>query len=500
MIRHFHELDVPVEVLVIDWQHWHYLGDWSFWQSECWPDPTAMVKEISSYGTHTMISAWPRVDPHSSHYAEMSALKLLTTRSNGSELMSADGSGYIYDAFNPAAREYVWNALLAGYVSHGIQLFWLDAAEPEQSRPGLQWWNGHSDLEVGMAWVIQHQLMIFEGSLSSGIHEDQIIQLVRHGWVGSSLSNSFIWSGDVQSSWESLQVQVKVAPNVQLSGLHWWATDIGGYFGGHFADADFNELLVRWFQWGAFLPIFRTHGHREPSEENEPLCGGGGGPNELWIYQHEAEIRAIIALRELIRPYVEYHLLQASLHGVPILQPMWSAAAAAAAAHLTAKHGLSQPPITHSFPPSPSSPLSVCVGTTSRTPPASTSLWRLSSCSAQPSSLPLSSTPWGTPPLRAAALCISPLCPQVRAGCTSTLVTATRGVSPFRATTPYRHSPCSCAFPPITRTQASLTGSSSSKRSSSHCSHPNTRKLPLRRARETSTSLDMEERVGGDDV
>ena len=320
--RHFHALSIPVTVLVIDWQHWHYLGDWTFWLPQCWPDPTAMVKELSSYGMHTMISAWPRVDPRSSHYAEMSALRYLTVNATGHELNSADGSGPIYDAFNPYAREYVWNALLQGYVSHGIQLFWLDAAEPEQSRPGLQWWSGHSDLEVGMAWTIKHQTMIYEGSLTSGIHEDKIIQLVRHGWIGSNLLNTLVWSGDVQSNWATLMVQVKMAPNVQLSGLHWWATDIGGYFNGRFADPDFNELLVRWFQWGAFLPIFRVHGHREPSEENE-ACGGGGGPNELWTYQHETEIAAVIALRESIRPYVEFHLRVASMTGVPILQPMW---------------------------------------------------------------------------------------------------------------------------------------------------------------------------------
>ena len=320
--RHFHAIGVDVGVLVIDWQHWHYLGDWSFYLAQCWPDPTAMVKEISSYGMHTMISAWPRVDTHSSHYSDMSRLRYLTTNASGHELISADGGAIIYDAFNPAAREYVWKALLEGYVTHGIQLFWLDAAEPEQSLPGRQWWNGHSDLEVGMAWVIKHQTMIYEGSLASGIHEDQVISLVRHGWVGSALLNAFIWSGDLQSSWDAYTIQVKMAPNTQLSGLYWWATDIGGYNNGRFADASFNELLVRWFQWGAFLPIFRTHGHREPSEENGP-CGGGGGPNELWTYQHEAEIAAVIVLREAIRPYVEYHLRQASLTGVPILQPAW---------------------------------------------------------------------------------------------------------------------------------------------------------------------------------
>ena len=320
--RHFHDIDVAVGVIVIDWQHWHYLGDWSFYLPQCWPDPTAMVKELSSYGMHTMISAWPRVDPMSSHYPDMSRLRFLTTNASGFEMQSDGDNGFIYDAFQPAAREYVWKALLEGYVSHGIQLFWLDAAEPEQSLPGQQWWDGHSDLEVGMAWVIKHQTMVYEGSLTSGIPRDDVIMLARHGWVGSNLLNAFVWSGDLASTWDAFQIQVKLAPNTQLSGLHWWATDIGGYFGGHYADADFNELLVRWFQWGAFLPIFRTHGHRDPSEEGE-LCGGGGGPNELWTYQHEDEIAAVIAMREVIRPYVEYHLLQASLTGIPILQPMW---------------------------------------------------------------------------------------------------------------------------------------------------------------------------------
>jgi alpha-D-xyloside xylohydrolase len=320
--KHLHDLRVPVQVLVIDWQHWQYLGDWQFWKAECWPDPTAMVKQISSYGMHTMISAWPRVDLNSIHYKEMSRLKYLTTAANGSEVLTDDHC-IIYDAFNPAAREYVWKALLEGYVSHGIQLFWLDAAEPERSRPGLQWWGGKSDREVGMAWVIKHQQMIYEGALSSGIPRDDTIMLSRHGWIGSNLFNAFVWSGDLTSTWDNLLIQVKLAPNVQLSGLHWWATDIGGYSEGKWQDPDFGELLLRWFQWGAFLPLFRVHGHRSPDEEAS-LCGISGGPNELWTYLYQEEIASVIALRESIRPYVEYHLLQASLTGVPILQVIHS--------------------------------------------------------------------------------------------------------------------------------------------------------------------------------
>ena len=319
---HFAELQVPVEVFVIDWQHWQYLGDWTFYSRQCWPDPTAMVEQISSYGMHTMISAWPRVDTKSIHYPDMSARKYLTVDAQGKELISADGVSIVYDAFKPEAREYFWHALLSGYVQHGIQLFWLDAAEPEQSLPGQQWWNGKSDREVGMAWTVYHARSIFEGSIASGIPESEVIMLARHGWIGSVLFNAFVWSGDTDSSWPSFNVQVRLAPNVALSGLHWWATDIGGYNSGQYMSADFNELLVRWFQWGAFLPVFRVHGHRQPSEDNGP-CGGGGGPNELWTYQHQNEIAAMIAIRQVIRPYVEAQLMVASETGVPIVQPMW---------------------------------------------------------------------------------------------------------------------------------------------------------------------------------
>ena len=177
---HFHALHVPVQVLVIDWYHWHFLGDWSFWLPLCWPDPTAMVRQLSSYGMHTMITVWPRVDPQSSHYADMSRLKYLTTTADDSELVSSDGSSLIYDAFNPDARAYVWKAIVSGYVRYGLQLFWLDEAEPDASQSGLQWWGGKSDLEVGMAWTIQHLRMIHDGSLSSSVPQSELIILTRH--------------------------------------------------------------------------------------------------------------------------------------------------------------------------------------------------------------------------------------------------------------------------------------------------------------------------------
>ena len=230
----FHRRHVPLTVYVIDAGSWRYLGDWSFADtSNCWQDVTAMVQTLAGYGMHVMTSAWPRLDPNSSHYAEFASNGWLTKDGQGRDLVNAqDGHTFLYNAFDPAARQALWSALVSGYVQYGIQLFWLDAAEPEGSRPGEQWWSGRSDREIGMAWSLHHSRMIWEGSLAAGIPVSSIIVLSRHGWVGSPLTNTFVWSGDTHSTWEAFNTQVRLAPNVGISGIHWWATDIGGYYSG----------------------------------------------------------------------------------------------------------------------------------------------------------------------------------------------------------------------------------------------------------------------------
>jgi alpha-D-xyloside xylohydrolase len=315
--RQFQAIPLNVSMLVIDYLHWDWLGDWSFGYGQtCWPNPSSMTSELSSFGIHSMISVWPRLDPHSKHYPDMSRLKYLTTDANGGEL-SQDGNLLLYDPFIPEARAYLWNALVEGYGQNGIQHYWLDACEPEGVIPGKTWWGGKSELEVGMTWILKHQQMVWDGA-----QDNNTLMLTRSAWIGSSKYNAVVWSGDLESTWDSFVTQVKLAPNVQLSGLHWWATDIAGYRDGYYEDSGFNELLVRWYQWGVFLPIFRTHGHRQPSADSNQ-CGPSGGPNELWTYMHQTEIQAMMVLRESIRPYVEEHLLVASITGVPILQPMW---------------------------------------------------------------------------------------------------------------------------------------------------------------------------------
>ncbi|MBX7145920.1 MAG: PDZ domain-containing protein, partial [Alphaproteobacteria bacterium] len=150
----------------------------------------------------------------------------------------------------------------------------------------------------------------------------EIIMLSRQAWIGSHLINVAVWSGDIDSSWEELLKQIKVAQNVALSGIYWWTTDIGGYRPVGLDDNEFQELILRWFQFGAFCPLFRLHGYRHPPlPDNE--CGSSGGHNEIWLFNYSSQIIDIILLRESLRDYVEYHLNISHENGTPILRPMF---------------------------------------------------------------------------------------------------------------------------------------------------------------------------------
>jgi alpha-D-xyloside xylohydrolase len=314
----YHDRQIPVSIIVIDWFHWTAMGDWKF-NTSCWPNVSQMVDQLNSYGMKVMVSVWPHVTEQSENFLTMKNAGLLTHDANGSAI-SGYSNYYISDQFNPATRRFIWDKVKQHYYDYGIKTYWLDADEPERSRPGLQWWYDRHDEEIAMVWVREHQRTFYDGLKEQG--EQDIIMLSRQTWVGSQTLNVAVWSGDINSLFSELLVQIRVAQNVALSGIYWWTTDIGGYGGGNLTDDRFQELLLRWFQFGAFCPIFRLHGHRIPDlPRNE--CGFSGGNNEVWLFKYSSQIIDIIKLRESLRGYVEYHLNIASQNGTPILRPMF---------------------------------------------------------------------------------------------------------------------------------------------------------------------------------
>jgi len=314
---------LPIDIFIIDWKHWIHLGDWSF-NPACWPDPTGLVSTLREHGTRTMVSVWPLVESASKNYPTMTKDGYLVHDKQGNQ-PGFHGGQFLYDPFNDDARTFVWNQVKAGYYDNGIKIYWLDASEPERYLPdqsGQYYYKLGRDLQIGMAFPLWHQMTFHDGLISAG--ETDVLVLSRSAWAGSQRLGVAVWSGDITSAFSELAIQVRVAQNMAMSGIYWWTTDIGGYHSGNINDPVFQELIVRWFQFGAFCPIFRLHGHRQP-EDPASNCGDSGGPNEVWMFGETAftVISKIILLREQLREYVMDQMRLAASNGIPVLRPMF---------------------------------------------------------------------------------------------------------------------------------------------------------------------------------
>jgi alpha-D-xyloside xylohydrolase len=319
----YYSRNLPVDVIIIDWQHWIHLGDYSF-NPACWPDPSSLVSELRNHGTRTMVSIWPLVEGSSKNYDTMKNDGYFVHDASGNQPAFHAGT-YIYDPFNADARKFVWTQVKAGYYDNGIKMYWLDADEPERFTPdqsGQYYYKLGRDLQVGMAFPLMHQQTFFDGLHSVG--ETDVLLLSRNAWAGTQRLGAAVWSGDVHSTFDELSLQVRVAQNMAMSGIYWWTTDIGGYAGGNIEDPVFQELIVRWFQFGAFCPIFRLHGHRQP-EDPPSQCGGSGGFNEVWKFGDTAYnvISKVILLREQLRGYIMDQMKLAASQGIPVLRPIF---------------------------------------------------------------------------------------------------------------------------------------------------------------------------------
>jgi alpha-D-xyloside xylohydrolase len=328
--REYKRRGLPLSVIVCDYFHWTRQGEWRFDPAE-WPDPQAMVDELRELGVELMVSIWPTVNPNSDNYQEMDRRGLLVRNLSGLPLHHAfwdkgtDGHAFMrfYDSTSPEARRYIWEKVTEGYGRYGIRAFWLDACEPEilaDNPEGARYHLGQGS-EVQGVYPREHARGFYEGLHASGEHE--VLLLCRSAWAGSQRFGAAVWSGDIESTFEALAAQIPAGLNMGISGIPWWTTDIGGFRNGDPTTAYFQELVVRWFQFGTFCPLFRLHGVREPG----PLVGSDqtGAPNEVWSFGEEAYalIREQLALRERIRPYVMQQMATASASGLPPMRALF---------------------------------------------------------------------------------------------------------------------------------------------------------------------------------
>lgn len=316
---------LPMSVIVVDFFHWAIMGAWDF-DPECWPDPEAMVRELEEMGIETMVSIWPTVNGDAPLFQEMLDRGYLVRADNNHPVFmrftdTYAGVKYLHfvDFTNPDARKFVWEQARKNYYDRGVRLFWLDECEPEV-RPydnhNMRYFPGNGG-KVSSLYPLYEEKAFYEGMKEAG--EELPINLCRSAWAGSQKYGACVWSGDVFSDFATLSDQIKNGLNMAMAGIPWWTTDIGGFFGGNIDDPVFRELLVRWFQWGVFCPVFRLHGFRNSMDVKF------GGDNEVWSFGDENYeiLKEYLSMRERLRPYIKEQMKRAHETGVPMMRPLF---------------------------------------------------------------------------------------------------------------------------------------------------------------------------------
>lgn len=327
--REYKRRGLPLDLIVIDFFHWPRQGEWKF-DPTYWPDPAAMVHELKEMGVELMVSVWPTVEPESENYPEMLEKGYLIRTERGVRTgLDFQGPTIHIDVTNPDARDFLWQKLQQNYYRYGIRTFWLDEAEPEYARYDFDNYRYAlgPDLEVGNCYPVQYSRAVFEGQQAAG--QQNPVNLVRCTWAGGQRYGALVWSGDIASSFGSMRAQLAAGLSMGLAGIPWWTSDIGGFHGGDPRKESFRELFARWFAWGAFCPVMRLHGDRDPKQPPMGTTGGAacasGADNEVWSYGERVYgiCCKYLALREQLRDYLRDVMQQAHEKGTPVMRTLF---------------------------------------------------------------------------------------------------------------------------------------------------------------------------------
>ncbi len=287
VLKEFRDRKIPIDNIVLDWNYWpeNAWGSHEFDESR-FPDPKAMVDSIHAMNAKMMISVWPKFYVTTEHFKEFDEKGWMYQQAVKDSVRDWVGPGYVgsfYDAYSAGARKLFWKQMYDNLYPLGIDAWWMDASEPNvldctdmEYRKAL---CGPTALGPSAEFFNTYALMnaeaIYNGQRSVEPNK-RVFLLTRSGFAGIQRYSTATWSGDIGTRWEDMKAQISAGLNFSISGVPYWTMDIGGfcvedrYVAGQMEynrsgkeNADFKEwreLNTRWYQFGAFAPLFRSHG------------------------------------------------------------------------------------------------------------------------------------------------------------------------------------------------------------------------------------------------
>jgi len=337
IVDKYRELQVPLDGIIQDWQYWgsNYLWNAMDFLSEDFQNGRQLIQNVHQKHAHFMISIWASFGPQTQQFRELNEKGLLlpieTWPQSGIShiwppVMEYPSGVKVYDAFSPEARAIYWKHLKRLY-DYGTDAWWMDSTDPDFFNPR------ESDYEhkvYGGTWRSQRNAFPLE--TVRGIYQAQrkddrgkrVFIMTRSSFAGQQHYGSNMWSGDVASSWDMLRKQVPAGLSFSLTGNPNFNTDIGGFFCGSYntrgagsapRNPQFQELYVRWMQYGLFCPVFRSH--------------GADAPREIWQFGEKGEpvydaIEEMIRLRYRLLPYLYSTAWQVTSNNGSYLRPLFS--------------------------------------------------------------------------------------------------------------------------------------------------------------------------------
>ena len=288
VVKKYRELGIPLDCIIQDWQYWghNYLWNAMDFRNPSFDNPKAMIDSIHGMNARMMISIWSSFGPATKPYRTLDKEGLLfnmeTWPQSGIEgwppNMEYPSGVRVYDCYNPKARDIYWDYLNKGIFQLGMDGWWMDSTEPDHFNWQESDFNRQTYLGSYRSVRNAYPLMTVGGVYDhqrAETSDKRVIILTRSGFLGQQRYASNVWSGDVQSSWDMFRKQITAGLNFSLTGMPHWNSDLGGFFAGSYntngntsatRNPMYQELYVRWLQFGVFCPMMRSHGADTPRE------------------------------------------------------------------------------------------------------------------------------------------------------------------------------------------------------------------------------------------